>query len=587
LAIEGICVVVSPLIALMKDQVENLNKRGVKAVGVYHGMSKMEIDVAIDNCVYGDIKFLYLSPERLKTDIVKQRLPKMNVNLLAVDEAHCISQWGYDFRPPYLEIALVRELLPNVPVMALTATATPAVVDDIQEKLGFEKPNVFQKSFERDNLAYIIREEEDKLGLLGRICTKTAGTGIVYVRNRKKTKEISDYLNKKGFSADFYHAGLNSAQRDSRQNAWMNNKVRIIVSTNAFGMGIDKPDVRFVVHMDLPESPEAYFQEAGRGGRDGKKSFAVLLFNRSDIIELERNHENSFPPIDFITKVYNSLGNFFQIPQGAGKDVSYNFNLAKFSETFSLNYILAYNSLKFLEREGYIALSDALQNPSRIYLTVGKEDLYRFQVSSISYDEFIKVLLRSYAGLFSEFVKISELDIAKRAGISAEDVVKKLSHLKRLGILEYEMQNNQPAITYLTERLDEKTLHISPEVYYDRKKFAMQRMLAMRSYVETKTGCRSTYLLEYFGEKTNHRCGQCDTCLKQKASEISEKEIEQVKNQLFQITSNQNVTTKEVLAKMNTNISEEKIIKIIKWLVDKGTINVDKATNAITWSNNN
>lgn len=583
LASEGLCVVVSPLIALMKDQVENLRNRGIKAVGVYSGMSKLEIDVAIDNCVYGDVKFLYLSPERLKTDILQQRLPKMKVCLLAVDEAHCISQWGYDFRPPYLEIAKARELLPGVPVLALTATATPSVVNDIQEKLAFKQKNVFQKSFERDNLAYIIKEEEDKLGLLSRICNKMAGTGIVYVRNRKKTKEISQFLNKKGFSSDFYHAGLTADQRDARQDAWMKSKSRIIVSTNAFGMGIDKPDVRFVVHMDLPESPEAYFQEAGRGGRDGNKSFAVLLYNKADIIELERNHENSFPPITFIKKVYNSLGNFFQIPVGAARDVTYSFNLSQFCESFSLNATLTYNSLKFLEKEGYIALSDALQNPSRIHLVVGKEELYRFQVSSKAYDDFLKVLLRSYAGLFSEFVKVNESDIAKRAGISVEEAIKKLQHLKNFGILDYEPQNSQPAITYLTERLDDRSLHISPEVYSDRKKFAKQRVQAIRSYAETRLGCRSTYLLKYFGEKTIHQCGQCDLCLERKASEISPEEIEKVRLQIKQIAQSQKVSTKEILLKLKGNLSEEKVVKIIKWLVDNGKLYVDTTTNLIAW----
>ncbi len=583
LARQGLCVVVSPLIALMKDQVENLKKRGIKAVGVYSGMSKLEIDVAIDNCVYGDVKFLYLSPERLKTEILLQRLPRMRVNLLAIDEAHCISQWGYDFRPPYLEIANVRELIPDVPVLALTATATPAVVDDIQEKLGFSEKNVFQKSFERDNLAYIIKEDEDKLDLLARICLKTPGTGIVYVRNRKKTKEISDFLNKRGFSADFYHAGLTALQRDSKQDSWMKDRARIIVSTNAFGMGIDKPDVRFVVHMDLPESPEAYFQEAGRGGRDGKKAFAVLLFNKADIIELERNHNNSYPPIDFIKKVYNGLGNLFQIPTGAGMDETYQFNLSRFCETFFFNPILSYNSLKFLEREGYIAMSDALQNPSRIRFAVGKDELNHFQVSSKPNDEFVKVLLRSYAGLFSEFVKINEADIAKRAGISLDETMSKLKYLSSLGILEYEMQNSLPTITFVTERLDEKNLHISPEVYSDRKKFARMRMLAMKHYAESKQGCRSTYLLEYFGEKVNHYCGQCDLCLERKAVEISPIEIEQVSIHLRKLVQVEKVTTKDILSKLKLNLGDNKIVKIISWLVDNGKVEVDNASNVISW----
>jgi ATP-dependent DNA helicase RecQ len=348
-------------------------------------------------------------------------------------------------------------------------------------------------------------------------------------------------------------------------------------------MGIDKPDVRFVVHMDLPESPEAYFQEAGRGGRDEKKSFAVLLYNKADIVELQRNHQNSYPPISFIKKVYNCLGNYFQVPVGSAKDVTFSFNLTSFADNFSLNPILAYNSLKFLEREGYLAMSDALQNPSRIFIPVNKEDLYRFQVSSKPYDDFIKVLLRSYSGLFSEFVKINEEDIAKRAKTSLDETVKKLKYLNQVGMLEYEPQNDQPTITFITERLDEKNLDISPAVYHDRKNFAKQRMEAMKSYVESKTNCRSTYLLGYFGEHVNHLCGQCDTCLEKRKTELSAKDMEALTSQLKEILQNNKVGTKELLGKMQGAYSEEKIVRAAKWLVDKGLIQVDDFSNQMTW----
>ncbi len=583
MAKEGLCIVVTPLVALMKDQVQNLKNRGIKAVGVYYGLSKMEMDIAIDNCVYGDVKFLYLSPERLTTELLRARIPKMKVNLLAVDEAHCVSQWGYDFRPPYLRIAEVRELMPNTPVLALTATATTQVVEDIQQKLDFGSPKVFQKSFERKNLAYVVLEEEDKLNRLLRICNKVGGPGIVYVRNRKKTRELAIFLKKNNVSADFYHAGLTTLERDVKQNAWMKEKARVMVSTNAFGMGIDKPNVRFVVHMDLPESPEAYFQEAGRAGRDEKKSFAVLLCNKADVIELERNHERSYPPIDFIKKVYNSLGNYFQLAIGAGREQTLPFSLSEFAENYTYDPVLAFNALKFLEREGYIAMSDALANPSRVYISINKEELYRFQVATPAYDPFIKVLLRSYTGMFSEFVKISESDIAKRSGITKEEVVKRLRWLRQVSILQYEEQNEQAAITFLEERMQEHQLRITPEVYHERLEFSHTRMEAMKQYVLTTNKCRSMMLLAYFGEVVSHRCGQCDVCLERNKAEVSAYEFDLVLNEIKPLLQGKKMNTKELLNAIPSTLNEGKVLKVLQWLIDNGKVVTLKEEGKLKW----
>ncbi len=583
LAREGLCIVVTPLVALMKDQVQNLKDRGIKAVGVYYGLSKMEMDIAIDNCVYGDVKFLYLSPERLTTDLLRARIPKMKVNLLAVDEAHCISQWGYDFRPPYLKIAEVRELMPHTPVLALTATATPQVVLDIQQKLAFGSPRVFQKSFERKNLAYVVLHEEDKLNRLLKICQKVGGPGIVYVRNRKKTRELALFLKKNNVSADFYHAGLTTLERDVKQNAWMQEKARVMVSTNAFGMGIDKPNVRFVVHMDLPDSPEAYFQEAGRAGRDGKKSFAVLLCNKADVIELERNHERSFPPIDFIKKVYNSLGNYFQLAIGAGRDQTFAFSLSEFSENYTYDPVLVFNALKFLEREGYIAMSDALANPSRVFISINKEELYRFQVATPSYDAFLKVLLRSYTGLFSEFVKISESDIAKRAGITKEEAIKRLRWLRQVSILQYEEQNEQATITFLEERMQEHQLRITPEVYHERREFSRERMEAMKQYVLSSNKCRSTMLLAYFGEVVSHRCGHCDVCLERNKAEVSAYEFDLVLKEIKPWLQTKSMTVKEILSEIPAALNEGKVLKVLQWLIDNGKVETLEEEGRLKW----
>ncbi len=579
---DGLCIVVTPLVALMKDQVQALTNKGIKAIGVYYGLSKTEMDIAIDNCVYGDTKFLYLSPERLTTDLLRSRIGKMKVNLLAIDEAHCISQWGYDFRPPYLRIAEIREFIPDTPLLALTATATKEVIADIQEKLQFRDQQVFQKSFERRNLAYMVFREEDKLNRLLKICKKQQGVGIVYVRNRKKTREIAEYLQLNGVSADFYHAGLTSLERDVKQNAWMKERARVMVSTNAFGMGIDKPNVRFVVHMDLPESPEAYFQEAGRGGRDGKKAFAVLLYHKGDILELEKAHEQSYPPVEFIKKVYNSLGNYYQLALGSGKDLSAEFDLAEFSRNYEMNQALVFNALKFLEKEGYLALSEAFANPSRVMVSLDKEELYRFQVANPKFDAFIKLMLRSYPGIFSGFIKVNEQEMGKRAGLPADQVEKVLHDLHRMGVLNYEKQNQRPMITWLEERLSSGSLRISRENHHERKAFAWKRLKAMIEYAKSGNRCRSLSLLAYFGETRVQRCGQCDVCLERNRLQLSDFEFDQLEDIIRRSLTGSPLPLRDLVATLPTNLDEEKVLMVIRWLRDNGQIR-EEADGNLAW----
>jgi ATP-dependent DNA helicase RecQ len=567
LARDGICVVVSPLIALMKDQVENLTKKGIKAIAITSAMHKREIDIALDNCVHGNVKFLYLSPERLETEIVKVRLQKMNVNLIAIDESHCISQWGYDFRPSYLKIELLRELLPKVPFLALTATATKEVVVDIQEKLRFKKKNVIQQSFERKNIAYILLNEEDKLARLLKIAQKVSGSGIVYVRNRKKTQDIANYLRSNKISADFYHAGLDSKTRDIKQSEWVNNKTRIIVCTNAFGMGIDKPDVRFVVHIDLPDSLEAYFQEAGRAGRDEQKAFAILLYNNGDKIELNRNVENSFPEMDAIRQTYQALANYYQIPSGSGLGTTFSFDISAFCDNYKLQAITVFNSLKFIEREGYILLSDAFFQAARLKLEISRDDLYKFQISNPAFDVFIKLLLRNYAGLFDNFEKINEYDLAKKLNLKQTEVIKKLNLLHQQKIITYSPQTELPQLTFTMPRVDTKDLSLSKENFSSLKKRAIERMDAVLNYTESTHKCRSQLLLAYFGEIETSSCGQCDICLEQKRKVLYSDEFDTISIQIKQLLSLHPMELK-MLVNSITNMHEDKIIHTIQWMID-------------------
>lgn len=571
LAKEGLCLVISPLISLMKDQVENLKKRGIKAVSVCSGMHYNEIDFALDNCVHGDVKFLYLSPERLDSETIKLRLKKMRVNLIAVDEAHCISQWGYDFRPPYLKIAEIRELFPGVPLLALTATATPEVIDDIQNKLCFRQKNVFKKSFERENLVYAVIEEEDKFNRLLRIISKVSGSGIVYVRNRKKTREIAEFLNKNKIPSDYYHAGLDSKTRDLRQNNWMAGVKRVMVATNAFGMGIDKANVRFVVHFDLPDTLEAYFQEAGRAGRDGQKAYALLMFCKSDALDAKQNLENSYPPVDEIRNVYQCLGNYYNLAVGSGKDASFDFEISQFSSTYNLKPLTVYNSIKFLEKDGYIIATDSFHHPSTLHIKVDKETLYRFQVENKNYDNFIKTILRSYGGIFNDFVKINEAEISTRSTVTKEKTTENLINLDKLGVLTYIPQKERPQFVFCKERMDAKDLYISKENYYERKKIAEQKRNAVLHFVTSALKCRSQILLSYFGEDNPKRCGQCDICLERNKLDLSELEFDSVVGFIKPFLLKESHSLEEVVGIVK-GISENRIIKVIRWLIDNDKI---------------
>jgi ATP-dependent DNA helicase RecQ len=570
LAKEGLCLVVTPLIALMKDQVENLKKKGIKAASIHSGMTKHEISVTFDNCAYGDFKFLYLSPERLNTELFRMRLRKMNVNLVAIDEAHCISQWGYDFRPSYLKILELRDLLPNVPFLAVTATATPEVVDDIQDKLGFEKKRVVKMSFERKNLVYLVRNVEDKNKHLLKIAKAIPGTGVVYVRSRQKTKEIAAILLKEGIKADYYHAGLSTEIRSSKQDDWQQDRTRVIVSTNAFGMGIDKPDVRFVVHMDLPDSPEAYFQEAGRGGRDGKLAYAVLLYNDTDKAKIEQRIESSFPEPEEIKRCYNALCSYLGVAIGAGKDEVYDFNLIGFASTYKFNYVRAYSCLKLLALEGYIELTDELDNPSRIMVIVDKNDLYKFQVAHSDLDSFIKILLRNYAGLFSSYIKIDEVYIAKVAGIPLNLVTDSLIRLSRAKIINYIPRKKTPLIIFTEERLDDKNLRISRENYYLRKERYLKRIEAMTSYASGTAKCRSVSLLEYFGEENVTRCGKCDVCTFRNELDMSKYQFDQILEKLKVFLVDNELGLEEVVDQLK--FPKERSTRVIRWLLDNEKI---------------
>ncbi len=495
----------------------------------------------------------------------------MKVNLIAVDEAHCISQWGYDFRPGYLQIAELRDILPNVPILALTATATREVIKDIQEKLLFKKPNVISKSFERKNLAYVVQRQEDKLSRLLKICNNIKGTGIVYVRNRRKTVETADYLRSHGIPADYYHAGLPSAMRDKRQEAWMNGTIRVMACTNAFGMGIDKPDVRFVVHLDLPDCLEAYFQEAGRAGRDGNKSFAVLLWNKQDTLQLEENIIQSFPSIEEIKQTYQALANFYQLAIGSGFGQSYDFDISRFCDTYNLTQLTVFNSLKFLEREGYIGLSEAFLQPSRIHFAHRKDELYKFQVANKKYDEFIKLLLRSYSGMFENYVKISETEIARRAGSTREEVIKDLEYLDKLGVLSWIPQTELPQLLFTRERCDARDLQISPVNYSERKKTALERMNRMISYCSSDQRCRSRQLLAYFGETDVEDCGHCDVCLEHKQKQFTHAEFDLVMEEIVSLISIRPHTLPEIVDSIADH-REEKVLKVIRWLLDNEEI---------------
>ena len=563
LAKPGLCLVITPLIALMKDQVQHLRARGIKAVAVYSGMTREEIIVALENCIFGDYKFLYISPERLDTEVFQAKLRSMKVSMITVDESHCISQWGYDFRPAYLKIADVRKLLPGVPVLALTATATPEVVKDIQLRLAFRRENVFRMSFERKNLAYIVRRTEDKAGELIHILSQVTGPAIVYTRNRKRTKEVSLFLNQHGISATFYHAGLDNDTKDQRQKGWQDGTFRVMVATNAFGMGIDKPDVRLVIHIDFPDSPEAYFQEAGRAGRDGQKAYAVLLYAQADKTILKKRIGDTFPEKDYIRQVYEHINYYYQMAMGDGRGCTFAFNIDEFCQNFKHFPVRVDSALKILTRAGYLEYTDEQDNASRLIFALRRDELYRINENNPDTENLLRIILRSYTGVFSDYAYISEEILARRSGLTRQQVYDTLILLTKRHVLHYIPGKKTPYIIYTRER--QNTVVLSKEVYEDRKDSYEKRIHAMLDYAESDGKCRSRMLLRYFGEKNGHNCGQCDVCLEKHASGLKKGEYEDIAHGIFSLLEEASRIPQEIIHELP--LEEEKILKSLAYLL--------------------
>ena len=572
LAKEGMCLVITPLIALMKDQVQNLKKRGIKALAIYSGMSRQDIIITLENCIFGNYKFLYISPERLDTEIFRTKLRKMHISMITVDESHCISQWGYDFRPAYLKIAEIRELLPDVPVLALTATATPEVVKDIQARLHFRHKNVFRMSFERNNLAYIVRKTENKTAELLHILRSMPGSAIVYVRNRRRTKEITELLNNEDITADFYHAGLDDATKDIRQHRWQSGESRVMVATNAFGMGIDKPDVRIVIHMDLPDSIEAYFQEAGRAGRDGQKAYAVILYAKSDKTTLHKRIPDTFPEKEYIRDVYEHLQYYYQMAMGDGLDCVREFNIEDFCRKFKYFPVPVDSALRILTQAGYLEYTAEQDSTSRILFTIRRDELYRLREMGEDMDRLIQAVLRSYTGVFTDYTYINEDSLAIRTGLTRRQIYEMLVHLAKLRIVSYIPHKKTPYIIYTRERVEAQRIHISPEVYEHRKARYETRINAMLDYVTNDTVCRSRMLLDYFGERNEHNCGQCDTCISLRSkSKVSEQpDREALCTKVCGILSRESLTPAGLLKQLP--MDKELLTEILHRLSDEGKI---------------
>ncbi len=575
LCMEGICLVVSPLIALMKDQVHNLERRGIPAAAIYAGMSRRTLDIIFENACNGAYKLLYLSPERLRTDLALARIERMNVNLLAVDEAHCVSQWGYDFRPPYLQIADLRKLIPKVPVLALTATATSEVLEDIQERLVFKKKNVFRQSFERKNLSYSVLYEAKKREKLLDIVRNVPGTGIVYVRSRGETKDIAKLLTDKGFNADFYHAGLPADERSAKQEAWISGKTRTIVCTNAFGMGIDKPDVRIVVHLSLPDSLEAYFQEARRGGRDGQKSYAVLLYTPVDADNLRHHLETAYPPMDLLRKTYQSLGSYTQLAIGAGLGESFDFDLPHFCNTYKLDQARTHAALRLLELEGWIAVSDSAATPARVHITADRETLYDYQLRNQQADTVLKVLLRAHPGIHNDFVGTSEMTIAQYAKLPVEVVQQILQAAQKEQILLYEPRREKPQLTFIRERVAAENLTIDLEKFNFRKQRAVLRTEQAIRYAELRR-CRSQQLLAYFAQPNVRPCGICDVCTGRNKSDLSTDVFESYQHKIQAVLRHEPLPFEEVL-KAFTPKRHDTVAQVLGFLLDEGQVEENEA----------
>jgi len=576
---EGMCLVITPLIALMNDQVDNLRVKGIKALAIYSGMTGREIEIACNNAVYGDYKFLYVSPERLQSPDFLEYLVRFKLNLIAVDEAHCISQWGYDFRPSYLQIATIRKFFPQVPVLALTATATPQVIEDIQDKLLFPQKNLLRKSFVRENVTYLVRQKEDKLGYLAETVSKSKGSGIIYVRSRKKCREISDSLRQLGVMADCYHAGLDPALRRERQTQWMKGSTRVIVATNAFGMGIDKPDVRFVVHLDLPDSLEAYFQEAGRAGRDGERAIALMISNGTDKRRLHKMVTDAFPEQERIRAVYQALCDYLQIAVGTGKNGFYTFQPEDFARKFSFPATTVYHSLKLMEREGFLVYTEDPESSSRLYFLAHRDELYRIDTGSKSLEQLIGMLLRSYTGLFNDYVRIDEALIARRLEMTPDELYQNLKFLSQQKIIHYIPRREAPVIQFLTERVDPSRIKISTANYHDRKVNYQRMVDAVIGYAQSDERCRSVQLLAHFGEHGSKPCGQCDVCKGEHQSGISNAEFEEISGKILKLLA----SGPKELVDINRNIEgeEKSILRVTRWMLDMEKLELNRMNQLV------
>lgn len=576
LLMDGVCLVISPLVALMKDQVEQLKRRGIIAVAVHAGLSRAEIDLYLNNALYGGVKFLYVSPERLQTDIFLERFKQMRVCLVAVDEAHCISQWGYDFRPPYLKIAELRQWHPSVPFVALTATATPQVSADIVDKLAFRKErNIFQKSFARENLSFVVRKTDNKERKLIEILSKVKGSAIVYVRSRKSTEILSSVLNRNKISASYYHAGLSHSGRNKLQEDWIANRSRVMVATNAFGMGIDKADVRVVVHMDLPENLEAYYQEAGRAGRDGQRAYAVIIYQEADAETLKTKVEQSQPSFEFLQRIYQALCNYFQVAMGSSAGESYDFDLHHFCDRFQLFPNEVYHALRKLEENGLILFNESYYAPSRVHFAVDKARLYEFQIANEKMDPLIKMLLRLYGGeLFADFTKISEAYIAEGLKSSPKIVSDQLSHLDKLQILQYLPQNEQPQVTFVLPRQDTTYLPIDKKMLTVRRELIVGKMEAMLGYTGETHRCRMQYIQEYFVEEDAEPCGLCDVCIEKRKKENT-KTVLELKEEILRVLSDQLLSIDELEERLAPS-DVELFTEVVRELVEDGKVAYDE-----------
>lgn len=573
LASEGLCIVVTPLIALMKDQVDALRRRGITAVAVHSGLSSRQIDIALDNCVYGDVKFLYVAPERLSSEMFRLRVDRMNVSLLAVDEAHCISQWGYDFRPSYLRIKELRRLLPDTPILALTASATPQVAKDIMEQLEFAEPNVLQSSFLRPNLSYSVRQTDDKEGQLMRIINNVPGCGIVYVRMRNTAERVANYLIEQGESASFYHGGLPTTERSMRQDEWVSGKTRIMVATNAFGMGIDKRDVRFVVHYTMSDSLESYYQEAGRAGRDGERSYAVILMSSDDNNRILDIFEKEFPDIQLIQSVYHELCSYLGVAIGDGKEASFVFNIYDFCRHIKQPIATVHNIIKLLQLNGYMTLVEDCEHPARMMFMVTRDELYSIKMQSEKEEDILRTILRLYTGIFNEFRPIDEMEIASTSKHSFEDVHDFLKRMWRANVIRYIPTNHDPLIFLDEERLPAKDVYIAPATYSRRKSLMLERFNRLLHYANEEQECRSRIIEEYFCDKMSEPCGICDNCLARKKREKSHSA--NYEQQILALLATEPMTIKELIAKIKGN--EQTLIEIIRSLTERGIISAKES----------